>query len=54
MGVVIEEIEANVVSDTVHEGGGGGEPPAAAGDNEQSMLDLLALMQERKARLAVD
>lgn len=54
MGVVIEEIEANVVRDTVHEGGGEGEPRPGAGDKEQSMIDLLELMQERKARLAID
>jgi len=53
MSVIIEEINAEVES-SQHEGGGDGETRPTEGQQKQSIIDLLELTQERKARLVVD
>jgi len=54
MSVIIEEIHAEVENRTNHEGGGEGEAHLAESQQQQSIIDLLELTQERKARLVVD
>lgn len=54
MGVIIDEMVANVEQPQRHEGGGEGESRPSDEQQEQSMLDQLELIQERKARLATD
>lgn len=54
MTVIIEEMQAEVDSRSPHEGGGEGETRPAEGQQQQSIIDLMELTQERKARLATD
>lgn len=54
MSVIIEEINAEVESNQHHEGGGEGEARPTENQQKQSVLDLLELTQERKARLVID
>lgn len=54
MGIVIDEMVANVEPTTIHEGGGEGEPRPTEEQQKQSVLDLIELTQERKARLVID
>ena len=52
MAVVIDEMLAQVEPSQGQEGGG--EAEARPADEKQSMIDMLELIQERKARLVVD
>lgn len=54
MGIVIDEVVASVEQPLLHEGGGEGEPRPTAEQQKQSMIDLLDMMKERKARLVID
>ncbi len=54
MSVIIEEFEAEIASTRPHEAGGEGEFRPTEDLQRQSVIDLLELTQERKARLAVD
>lgn len=54
MSLIIDEIHAEVESRTSHEGGGEGEARPSEGQHQQSIIDLMELAQERKARLVVD
>ena len=53
MSVIIEEVDARVEA-SQNEGGGEGEARPAEGQQKQSIIDLMELTQERKARLVVD
>lgn len=54
MSVIIEEINAQVESNQHHDGGGEGEARPTETQQQHSIIDLLELTQERKARLVVD
>jgi hypothetical protein len=54
MSVVIEELSAEVEPSRSHDRGGDGDPQPRGEVRKQSLLDLLELMQERKARLVID
>ncbi len=54
MAVVINEMIANVEAAPQHDGAGEGEPRPTEEQEKQSMINLLELLQERRARLAID
>ncbi len=54
MAVVIDEMVANVEATPQHNGAGEGEPRPTEDQEKQSMINLLELLQERRARLATD
>lgn len=54
MGVVIDEMVANVEAAPQHDGAGEGEPRPSEEQENQSMINLLELLQERRSRLAID
>lgn len=54
MGVVIDEMVANVEPAKAFEGSGEGEARPTENQQKQAVIDLLELTQERKARLVVD
>jgi hypothetical protein len=55
MTVHIDEITAEVVdSSQHHDGGGEGEARPTETQQQHSIIDLLELTQERKARLVID
>ncbi len=54
MAVVIDEMVANVEAAPQHDGAGEGEPRPTEDQEKQAMINLLELLQERRARLAID
>jgi len=54
MSVVIDEMVANIEQPSQHDGGGAGEPHLTDEQQKESVIDLLDLMHERKARLVID
>lgn len=54
MAVIIEEFSSEIVSEPAHDGNGAGETHAAESPQDQAVINMLELAQERKARLAID
>ena len=54
MSVIIEELTAEVESTSHRDGGGEGEARPTENQQQQSLIDLIELTQERKARLVID
>lgn len=54
MGVLIDELIANVEPPEIRESADAGEARPTEENQKQSMIDLLELLQERKTRLATD
>ena len=54
MAVIIEEFSSEIVSEPARDGGGAGEARATEGPQDQAMIIMLELAEERKARLAID